>query len=108
MGGLVRRISSRLQNMGIEVETEDGQVVEISAMDSIDEMGLILCNGCCCWNDACYCDGGCCGCSGKWELCCCGMSGCCKCGTEPMTCIPPENYCCQWGCCCWACGCKNQ
>merc|ERR1711998_41808 len=76
--------------------------------DAVDEMALVLVNGCCCYNDGLYLDGGCCGCSGKSELLCLGVSFCCAAGTNPICCVPPENYACQTGCCCIGYGIKTE
>merc|ERR1711959_379533 len=75
--------------------------------DNVDEMDLILVDGCLCCNETLYCEiPECIGCSAKEECCCMSCSWCLKCKTAPICCKPPPDHVCQLGIGCLGCGCK--
>merc|ERR1712216_665960 len=67
--------------------------------DALNEMDLILCEGCLCFNTGLYVKvPDCIGVSTK-EIClCCTHQCCCKGGVDPLLCTAPEGHFCQLGC----------
>ena len=76
------------KNDSREIKHHDGHM--------IDDLDLIVCNACCCYNQMLYFNfPNCIGCYGKHDLCCFEVEKCLKPGTPPIFCwdLPGKVLC---------------